>query len=266
MQRLDPESETTLPSTGDEPGRSAHEPPGGGSPPPDGPRTLLLAVGVGVAVGVLSWLVGEVAERTFTPKTVAATLRNGIKSQFITDRARSVASIRNVALSSGLFGALLGSALGLAGAAVRRDRGAGRRAGLIGLAAGAIAGVGAAVPMATLYYRSFEVFNPDGLAEPLLLHAGMWGPIGAAGGLAFGLGIGGRAPALKALAGGLAGAVLGAGIYEVVGATVFPLSRAFQPSAGEWPARLLARLMIAVLASAGAALSLTVQPRAKRAD
>src|SRR5262249_10344125 len=160
----DPGSETTLPSTEDEPGRSADEPPVGDSPPPAGPRTLLLAVGVGVAVGVISWLVGEVAERTFTPRSVPATLRNGRQSQFISDAARSVASIRNVALSSGLFGALLGSALGLAGATVRRDRGAARRAGLIGLAAGAVAGGGAAAAMATLYYRSFEVFNPDGLA------------------------------------------------------------------------------------------------------
>ena len=239
---------------------------GGPLPPPHGGgRLVLSALGIGLGVGIVSWLIGEAAEDAFSPRTIAGSLPNGIPTRIITDSARSVATIRNVTLSSGLFGALLGSSLGLAGAFARRDPRAVGRTVLIGLATGALAGAGAALPLVTLYFRSFERYAPEGLIEPLLVHAGIWGAIGAAGGLAFGLGAGGRGQWLRGLVGGLVGAVLGAAIYEIVGATAFPMSRTFLPSAAEWPPRLMARLLVATLAAVGAALAVADGGRSKHA-
>lgn len=261
MQTSSPVPDPSTSRTVAEPDSAASS--GLGGSPDAGAGLLLSALGIGLVVGIVSWLIGEAAENAFSPRTIAGRLPNGIPTRIITDSARSVATIRNVTLSSGLFGALLGSALGLAGAVARRDREAARRAGLNGLAAGALAGAGPTLLLVTLYYRSFERYAPDGLTEPLLMHAGIWGAIGAAGGLAFGLGTGGRGQGLRGLVGGLVGAVLGAAIYEVVGAMFFPLSRTFQPSASEWPPRLMARLLVATLAAAGAALAVADLGRKK---
>ncbi len=226
-----------------------------GGSPHGGGRLVLSALGIGLGVGIISWLLGEAAEKAFSPRSVAGSLPNGIPTRIITDSARTVASIRNVSLSSGLFGALLGSALGLAGGLGSRGAGSARRAGLIGLAAGALAGAGTALPLVSLYFRSFETYAPDGLTEPLLMHAGIWGAIGCVGGLAFGLGAGGRRSALRGMVGGLVGAVLGAAIYEIAGALAFPMSRTFQPSSSEWAPRLMARLLVSGLVAVGAALA-----------
>src|SRR5688572_7310205 len=94
---------------------SSAVPSGLGGPPHGAGRLVPKALGIGLGVGILSWLIGEAAENAFLPRTVPGRLPNGIPTRIITDSARSVASIRNVSLSSGLFGALLGLALGLAG-------------------------------------------------------------------------------------------------------------------------------------------------------
>jgi hypothetical protein len=250
---------------GDELAEPAGAPLEGGGVSSGPLRAPVLAVlAVGLLVGVVSWLIGEVAEGAFAPRTVTATIRIGVQTQLITDTARAVATIRNVALSSGLFGALLALALGLTGGLARGSAGAARHAALVGLVAGACGGAGAAWGVLTLFYRSFLHFTPEGVIEPLLMHASIWGIIGAVGGLAFGMGLGGRGQAAQALVGGLIGAVLGAVLYEVLGAAAFPLSRTTAPTALDWGPRLLARLLVASLASLGAALA--VAPRRPAAE
>jgi hypothetical protein len=210
---------------------------------------------VGLVVGVLSWLAGEVAGRAFPARRVLTTNRLGVQALAATDRTAAEAEIKNVALSSGLFGALLGTALGACGGLGRRSAAAARRAALIGLGVGAVAGSGMALAIVPQYFRWFLRLRPEGLIPPLLMHAGIWGPIGAAGGLAFGLGLGGRRHAVKALLGGLLGALLGAVLYEIIGALAFPMSRTDQPAAADWTPRLLARLLVASLAAAGSAIA-----------
>ena len=263
MQPSSPVPDPSSSPTGVEPDSAALSGPGdllyGGG------RLLLSALGIGLGAGIVSWLIGEAAENAFSPRSIAGSLPNGIATRIITDSARTVASIRNVSLSSGLFGALLGSALGLAGGLGSRGAWAARRAGLIGLVAGALAGAGTALPLVTLYYRSFETYAPDGLTEPLLMHAGIWGAIGCVGGT--GVRTGGRGPAVcvRGMVGGLMGAVLGAAIYEITGALAFPMSRTFQPSASEWAPRLMARLLVSGLAAVGAALAVADRRSPKHA-
>jgi hypothetical protein len=216
---------------------------------------MLLAVGL--IAGVLSWLAGEAAGHAFAARRVLATNRQGVQALAATERTAAEAEIKNVALSSGLFGALLGTALGAAGGLGRRSSAAARRAAVVGLGAGAMAGAGMALAIVPLYFRWFFRLRPEGLLPPLLMHGGIWGAIGAAGGLAFGLGRGGRGQAVKALLGGLLGACLGTVLYELIGALVFPMSRTDQPSAAEWAPRLLARLLVASLAATGTAMAST---------
>ncbi|QDV37759.1 hypothetical protein [Tautonia plasticadhaerens] len=243
-----------------------------GSPPRGGPApaglgrpALLLTFAVGLAVGAVSWLVGEVAEGVFEPERVPAVIRSGVETELITPAASAAATVKNVALSSGLFGAMLGAALGLTGGRIRRSAARGLRAALVGLVSGTVAGTVAALALVTLYYRSYTDFIPKGLVQPLLMHAGIWGAIGAAGGLAFGLGWGGRVQGARGLIGGLVGASLGAAIYEIVGALAFPLGRTFEPTALEWLPRLLARLLVASLAAVGAALVVPGPSRSEKA-
>ena len=78
----------------------------------------------------------------------------------------------------------------------------------------------------------------------MLVHGGIWGPIGAAGGLAFALGLGGGPrSAFRATLGGLVGASLGTVLFEIVGAWFFPLAKTAYPIAVGAGARLTARLL-----------------------
>ena len=58
------------------------------------------------------------------------------------------------------------------------------------------------------------------MASSLLVHGLPWAAVGAVGGLAFGIGFGGRARAGRGLLGGLLGAVVGAFLYEMIAAGI----------------------------------------------
>ena len=68
------------------------------------------------------------------------------------------------------------------------------------------------------------------MASSLLVHGLPWAAVGAAGGLAFGIGLGGRARAVRGLLGGLLGAIAGAFLYEIIGALALPDARSSSPS------------------------------------
>jgi hypothetical protein len=210
---------------------------------------------VGLVVGILSWLAGEATGHAFAPRRVLTTNRRGVQALAVTDRTAADAEVKNVALSSGLFGAMLGTALGACGGLGRRSAAAARRAALVGLGVGAAAGTGMALAIVPQYFRWYLRLRPEGLLPPLLMHGGIWGAIGAAGGLAFGLGLGGRGQAAKGLLGSLLGALLGTVLYEILGALAFSMSRTDQPAAADWPPRLMARLLVASLAATGTAMA-----------
>jgi hypothetical protein len=96
------------------------------------------------------------------------------------------------------------------------------------------------------------VLASESMIFPLFIHAGIWSAIGAAGGLAFGLGLDGRATAARAILGGFAGALLGTIGYELVGGLAFPMSMTTQPLSATWGTRLLARLAVTVPSAYGA--------------
>src|SRR5262249_27514140 len=105
-----------------------------------------------------------------------------------------------------------------------------------------------------VFYRNEDPISGD-LILPLLTQGAVWTVVGAAGGLALGLGLGGHGRPLRAALGGLLGAALGAIIYEAVSAVGFPNDEPAQPVSKAWVTRLLVRVLVAVLAAAGAALA-----------
>jgi hypothetical protein len=169
---------------------------------------------------------------------------------------RVAAVTRNAALALGLMGATVGLAMGLAGGLARSSAWAGALAAFLGLVLGAAAGAGAALAAVPLALRVRDR-DPGNLsvemASSLLAHGIPWAAVGASGGLAFGIGLGGRARAGQGLLGGLLGAVAGAFLYEIIGALALPGTKTIEPIAATWGIRLLAQLLAIIPLAAGVA-------------
>jgi len=56
---------------------------------------------------------------------------------------------------------------------------------------------------------------------------------------------------MKFVLGGLVGGLLGAVVYEMLGAFAFPMAATTKPISETWGTRLIARLSVAILAAVG---------------
>ena len=129
-------------------------------------------------------------------------------------------------------------------------------AAFLGLVLGAAAGAGAAlaaVPLASHVHERDPGNMSTEMASSLLVHGLPWAAVGAVGGLAFGIGLGGRARAGRGLVGGLLGAVAGAFLYEIIGALALPGTKIIEPVAATWGIRLLAQFLAVIPPAAGVA-------------
>ena len=113
-----------------------------------------------------------------------------------------------------------------------------------------------------LYYRRF-VPDPNDMALPLLIHGGIWCAISAVSGLAFGFGTGSGRRLLNAASGAFLGAAIATILYEVIGVELFPDSQSIDPMANSSTVRLLARLLVSVMAAAGAAAASRIVTRSR---
>ena len=178
--------------------------------------------------------------------------------QFHLFRVGRASHRRNAECSIGLgvTGATVGLALGLAGGLARHSVRAGIMAAVLGLVLGTAAGAGAAlaaVPLASQVRErdpgnmSVEMFSS------LLVHGVPWAAVFAVGGLAFGIGLGGRDRAGRGLVVGLLGALAGAFLFEIIGALALPDSKMSEPIAATWAVRLLAQCFAIMPPAAGIA-------------
>ncbi len=212
------------------------------------------ALGAGVTATLLSWLLIEATLGSFKPK---GTANQFMGSTFLIPGAQERASseTRNAVLAFGLMGAAVGLVLGATGGLVRRSTRT-ASAAVLGLVLGAAAGSGAAlvaVPAASRVHERDPGNMALEMASSLLARGGPWGAIGAVGGLAFGIGLGGRGRAVRGLLGGLAGAIAGAILFEVVGALALPGTKTMEPIAATWGIRLLAQFLAVISTAAGVA-------------
>ncbi len=210
----------------------------------------------GIVAGLAAWLGGEACRDLIKPIRHAVNSKGLVLN--VTDRREeSVADAKNAGLAFIILGAALGSGLGIAGGFVRRSVRSAASAGLLGLAVGAgAAGVTSLVLLPA--YNAYKQRHPDealqDLTLPLLVHLGIWSATGAAGGLAFGIGPGARGRLAAPIVGGAVGAVVATIGYELIGAMAFPAAKTAQFVSLTRETRLMARLAVTVLASAGAAM------------
>jgi outer membrane lipoprotein SlyB len=216
-------------------------------------RVWALALTAGLIAGFASWLIGEAFHGRFAPPD-ARTGRRLTSDQLMSRRTSTdAAQVLEATVAFGSLGAVLGLALGLAGGCA----GGSARAAVIAAIAGSILGatVGAIMPrlLLPIYFRLHDR-DRDDLLLSILIQSGNWSVIGAAAGAAFGIGLGDRSRVLRAVLGGLLGAIAGVLVYEVVGGVAFPLDGTADPLSATWGTRLFARLAVTIFASAGAAI------------
>jgi hypothetical protein len=230
-----------------------------GQPARDPSPARLWAVSLAAALvaGLAAWIIGEQTLHLFTParewRTGKVDAVSRLKPTVATLRA---ADTKNAALGFSILGALLGLALGGAGGFARRSSREALMAGLVGLVLGGALVSAVTLAALPLYYSVKDLNrSQDDLVLALGTHVGIWSMIGISGGIAFGCGLGGRRQLVYALGGGLAGAMLGTVVFEFLGAVAFPVDAyAAEPISNTPGSRLLARLLVAIGTSCGAAV------------
>jgi hypothetical protein len=213
-----------------------------------GTRGRLWAYGLtaGLLAGLASILVGESVLDWFNPNIAPASIRAPADERGGRSARIHAAEINRVALATGILGAFEGLSLGLAGGLARRSARAAMTAAAGGLVVGACVAVGAPLCILPYYINNRNFFGESFLA-PLLLHAALYVPIGAAGGLALGLGLASPRRITSLAAGGLIGAALGTLVNDFATVVLFPLSSPSLPLADTPSGRVASRLFVAVL-------------------
>jgi hypothetical protein len=264
MSTADPNITSHTPQSASAPSASA---PGPG--PASGPLAAMAvprssaiwawALTAGVLAAAATGIVGEKYYNYFIPNPA------GDPHDMVAfDRSKAVSDARNSALAYGILGGSLGLALGLGGGLARGSL----FRSVFAAGVGGLAGAGGAV---ALSYQLMPVFranlNPQepSILLPLLIHGAIWSAAGAAGGLAFGLGLGGFARTIRCLIGGIVGALLGTAVFEVAVATALPLTKIEDLIGPDQVVRLLPLACVAIFAALGAAMMATASTRRPKA-
>jgi hypothetical protein len=219
-------------------------------------RPLIEIAAAGLLAGLIAFGLGELIYGRFAPELVGQSV-GGNQVMRPTMETKAASDARNSATAFGMLGGVIGLFLGLAGGLERRSIGSAAKAGCVGLVLGVT--VGAVLPLVLVvpYLRMLNRRTADDLLLSLGLHAMLWGPLGAVGGLAFGIGRGRSGQTLRLIVGGMMGAIVGTIAYDAIGGAITPLAGTADAISTTWPTRLLARLLVAI--SAAVAIDLTIR-------
>jgi hypothetical protein len=200
-----------------------------------GIRIWALALTAGLLAGAIAW---AAAEPLIEPEV-------GFQSK---DKKLNVdptvAGKKNGLISFGIFGAVLGLGMGLAGGLSSGSAGRAAFAGFVGLVVGGAATVAITWAVLPIYYQ--HTLSGD-MTYSLMVHGGAWGVAGAVAGLAVGLGLCGWRGLGRGLIGGAVGALLATVIFEFAGGILLPRALTDRPVSPYWEGRVAARLAVAVL-------------------
>jgi hypothetical protein len=216
------------------------------------------ALVLGVLAGVVSWA-GEEASRDPRYQSIYVNPEPPSPEVFpgpLTARLMANARRKTGMIAYGLEGTVLALALGVAGGMARRSVKWAIAGGLTGLVVGGAVSVSVGRVVVLMFWRKF---NSDPMADsvllPILMRAGLLGPIGAAAGLALGVGLGGGARALRTTIGGLLGGVFAAVLFDfIIGPFILQADKTSQPLPGSMRSRLIARALAGLVIAAGAVL------------
>jgi hypothetical protein len=215
----------------------------------------------GLLSGLIAFGLGELLVKRIPTELVPRDLM-GTKIMVPSPETVKVAAAKNAAVAFGVLGLCLAGFLGIAGGIARGSASASRRGGLFGAVLGVALGAGASLGLIPLAMEAQIDYPEQDLLLSLATHAVIWGLLGASAGLAFATGLGERRLIIGASIAGLAGAIVGAVVFELIGGTFFGLAETGKPISATWPTRFLARLLVTVATAIAVA---TVLPK-KRED
>lgn len=208
-------------------------------------RTGWLVILGGLLSGLLAFGLGEPLYKVIPPELVPRDLM-GTKTMIPSQETQGVAATKNAALAFGVLGLCLAGSLGVVGGLARWPASSPARGGLVGAVLGLAVGAGAPIGVLPFAISARLDYPENDLILALASHALIWGLLGASAGLAFAVGLGERRLIGRAFMAGLAGAVLGAVTFELIGATFFGLAETTHPISATWLTRLMARLLVTV--------------------
>jgi hypothetical protein len=220
-------------------------------------RGKTLAALGGLLAGLASFGIGEAVYQMIPARSVPQ--RDRLTGQEIVRpsfETMNIAEAQNAALAFGALGLCLGGLLGIAGGLARRSASTAVTAALLGAVLGMTLGVGVSRVLVPLSLQA-QFKNPESdVLISLVIHGLIWGLVGASAGLAFVVGLGERRLIGRALTAGLAGAVLGAVAFDLIGAAFFSSAATVAPISQSWPTRLMAELMASIGTAAALVLLL----------
>jgi hypothetical protein len=206
-------------------------------------RAWALTLAISLAAGLIAW---GCSEMMLVPEIAHG--KKGGPARVLPE----VPASRNAMVVFGMLGAAIGLGLGLAGGLIRRSVLRAVPAAVLGLILGGLAGAGVSWLTLPVYYGHIQ---SNDLAYSLLVHGGSWTALGAAAGLAFGIGRGGWGRLPRCLLGAASAALLATIIYELAGMFLFPTAMTDRPLSKTSDTRLMAQLLVAGMVAAGALLS-----------
>ena len=168
-------------------------------------RTLISVCDV--VAGLAAFGIGDATSELIPPQTVHYSFYGAPRERVTRDTPR--VATRTAALAFGVLGFCLGGCLGIAGGLARRRTAAAVGTGLFGAVLGGILGAGTTLVLLPFSMAMRSQYPNNDLVFGILVHGALWGPLGAAAGLAVAIGLGEPRLIGRAVAAGFAGAVVG---------------------------------------------------------
>jgi hypothetical protein len=235
----------------------------GGQNPGSRTRSIgWLAIFGGVVSGLLAFALGELLHQRIPTELVPRDLM-GTKIMVPSPETLNVAATKNAALAFGALGLCLAGSLGIVGGLARRQGSSLLRGGLVGVVLGLAVGAGASLGLIPLSLEAQLDYPELDLILSLTTHAAIWGLLGASAGLALATGFGEKRLIVPAFMAGLAGGILGAVVFELIGGTFFGLAETGKPISATWLTRVLARLLVSLGTAIGVVTVLPKEPEVR---
>jgi hypothetical protein len=241
-------------------------------------KTLVAALVVALGAGIVAWSLANtfrVAEyqKEEYGRPGEGNVRDGVatanapRSKFVSaDRPVRISLVetkvfatRNGVVGYATLGAILSLGLGVTAGLLsgRRSISLVLLAGLTGLVLGACLGAASSYVLIPVYFGNLETAD---LTFSLLIHLGIWTLLGAASGVAFGIGSGSRDVFVRSIIGGVTGAALATLLFDVSGA-FFPLAHTERPLAEEAGTRLAGTVLLGLCIAVGIVVVAGQRPR-----
>jgi hypothetical protein len=221
-----------------------------GSRPRPNPQVCAIALAFGFIAGLSAWVGGELTYGLFRPRLLP-TVVMGVSTLQPSAQTLHAADSKNGALAFGLLGCLTGLAMGIGGGVAGRAPLRGVVVGVGAMILGGLVGAGASLALIPFFFQGL-VPDPSDLLTPVMVHAGIWGAIGAVGGLAFAIGMSRWRQLPDAIIGACIGSALATILFHCCGEMLFPESSSTQPLASWSTVRLMAMLLVSLAVALGA--------------